>query len=77
MSSVTITFGDQAENHKGMQIIGTPADRGFSLEDLEAAKEKFEGRGYKCQIISLNEYIEVQAEEARILVVKKGTDCLL
>lgn len=34
MSSITITFGDQAENHKGMQIIGTPAEKGYSRQDL-------------------------------------------
>ena len=31
MSAVTITFGDQAENHKGMQIIGKMADKGYSI----------------------------------------------
>lgn len=38
MSSITITFGDQAENHKGMQIIGAPAERGFSREEITAAQ---------------------------------------
>ena len=41
MSCITITFGDQAENHKGMQIIGNVADNGFSISDLELAKQKF------------------------------------
>ena len=48
MSSITITFGDQAENHKGMQMIGTPMLTGYSLEDLETAQHQFEDRGYKC-----------------------------
>ena len=30
----TITFGDVAENHKGMQKIGTLSDVGFNLNDL-------------------------------------------
>lgn len=34
MSTFTITFGDQAENHKGMQVIGKMAERGFSPKDL-------------------------------------------
>lgn len=48
MSSITITFGDQAENHKGMQIIGKPAEKGFSITELEEAKTLFENKGYKC-----------------------------
>jgi hypothetical protein len=37
--SITLTFGDQAENHKGMQIIGQMAETGFDLEDFN--QEKF------------------------------------
>lgn len=48
MSSFTITFGDQAENHKGMQIIGKPAEEGYSLKDIQQAKESFEKKGYKA-----------------------------
>jgi hypothetical protein len=32
MSSITITFGDQAENHVGMQVIGKAADKGFTID---------------------------------------------
>lgn len=31
MSAITITFGDRAENHKGMQIVGKEAEHGFTL----------------------------------------------
>ena len=60
-----------------MQIIGKSADNGFSVKDLEEAREKFENKGYKAYLINLNEYIDIEAQEARILVVKKGADCLL
>lgn len=40
-SSVTITIGDRAENHVGMQILGRSAARGYTLEDLEAARARF------------------------------------
>jgi len=32
--TITITFCDRAENHIGMQQIGSLADTGFSLDDL-------------------------------------------
>lgn len=39
--AVTLTFGDRAENHVGMQIIGTLAERGFTLEDLLLVASRF------------------------------------
>src|SRR5689334_9770626 len=50
----TITLGDQAENHAGMQKLGAFADEGFELEDLQKAKAWFEERGVKVSIHHLN-----------------------
>lgn len=81
MSCITITFGDQAENHKGMQIIGNAADKGFSIEDLELAKQKFESKGAICYLVDLKllleENVRNKADEAKVLVVKNGVDVLL
>ena len=40
-------------------------------------KTKFENKGYKGEILTLNEYVDIKTEEAGILVIKKGVDCLL
>lgn len=81
MSCITITFGDQAENHKGMQIIGNPATNGFSIQDLELAKERFENIGAICTLIDLKllleEDVRDNAEEAKVLVVKNAVDFML
>jgi hypothetical protein len=81
MSCITITFGDQAENHKGMQIIGNAADNGFSIGDLELAKQKFESKDAQCYLIDLKLLLDEnqrnKAEEAKILVVKNAVDILL
>ena len=37
--AMTLTFGDQAENHVGMEILGEAADDGFNLEDLMRIKD--------------------------------------
>lgn len=78
MSCITITFGDQAENHKGMQIIGNAADNGFSIGDLESAKQKFESKGAQCYLVdlksSLDESQRNKADEAKVLVVKNAVD---
>ena len=35
----TLTFGDVAQNHVGMQKIGNPSNGGLTLKDLMVAKE--------------------------------------
>jgi hypothetical protein len=81
MSCITITFGDQAENHKGMQIIGNPVDKGFDIADLELTKQKFESKGAICHLIDLKLLLDEnqrdKAEEAKVLVIKNVVDLLL
>ena len=52
--TITITFGDQAENFRGMQKIGAQAAAGISTVDLLAAKERFEAKGATCELIRLD-----------------------
>ena len=76
--TITITFGDQAENHVGMQKIGKMAESGFNYEELAKAKELFEKQDYKCELIDLrfpedgNDY-----PPAYILIVRNGVNALL
>lgn len=65
-ATITLTFGDQAENHVGMQKIGQLADSGFTMEDLKSIKKKFK----KAKIINLT-------NGAGILIIKNGVDELL
>lgn len=58
MSTITITFGDQAENHVGMQKLGNMSEDGFSLQDLKDAKEAFENKGYECELVELSRLME-------------------
>jgi hypothetical protein len=41
-STITLTFGDQAENHVGMQQLGemVSAGHGFQISDLEAIQAR-------------------------------------
>ncbi len=73
---VTITFGDCAENHVGMQKIGKGVSEGFSFNELKQMKKKF-GKGGK--IYHLNQLLppEVEAEDAYILVIRNGLNKIL
>jgi hypothetical protein len=39
--AITLTFGDCAENHVGMQIIGTMDDKGYSKKDMDEIIKSF------------------------------------
>jgi hypothetical protein len=76
-SVITLTFGDCAENHKGMEMIGTTAEKGqgFSLSDLREIQKNFTSIGCKTQLHMLN--IRPEHSEAGLLVIKNGVDILL
>lgn len=77
----SLTFGDVAENHKGMQKIGHLSDNGFNLKDLVNIKSVFESKGCKCELINLHWLLDnekVQAQNpAFILIVKNAVNALL
>ena len=77
----SLTFGDVAENHKGMQKIGTLSEKGFNLKDLRKIKSIFEEKGCKCEIINLHWLLpdeDIQTyNPAYILVIKNAVNALL
>jgi len=81
-STITLTFGDQAENHAGMQKIGSKARSGFTREDLTKAQTLFEKMKCACEMHDLTVALpeskrnEVQ-NEAYLLVIRKGVQALL
>ena len=70
--TVTLTFGDVAESHVGMQKIGKMDSYGFSLGNLQRAQTYFTKLGATTKIIHLNEFLPKEAsitnpEEKRFL----------
>jgi len=78
--TITITFCDRAENHVGMQKIGTYSTDGFSLSDLIKARDWFSKKGANAIIYDLNYPLTNKniypEEEAYILIIKQGVDYL-
>ncbi len=80
---ITLTFGEVAENHVGMQQLGKIAKegQGFNLADLENAKNQFVELGLECRIIDLIkagkvENVKPPPQPAYVLVVKNGIKAL-
>lgn len=77
---ITITFGDQAENHKGMEKIGEEAEDGFTCDDLREIYEKLSEDGVDVELVNLNgplEEMEIDAPEASVLIIRDGINLLL
>jgi hypothetical protein len=83
---ITLTFGEQAENHKGMQILGDGlAADGLHLRHLREARAHFEEMGCVTEYYRLDkpQRDEIKGEHgvnldrAAVLVVRKGVNALL
>ncbi len=60
--AMTLTFGDRAENHQGMQMLGEGASEGFTHGDLERIVGFMEGLGYG-DMCDLRDLASSRAEE--------------
>lgn len=86
-SIVTLTLGDQAENHTGMETLGEIVNEGdgFNLIDLQQIKLNLETIGILCELIPLELYQNIDTidvscespEEAYILIIRNGVNKLL
>lgn len=79
MASLSITFGDQAENHKGMQKIGTAATQGISVNELSQLFQHYTQQGVMCHHYDLMSGLPIEQRgklEASILVIRNGLELL-
>lgn len=69
-SCITITFGDCAENHVGMQKLGEKSNKGLTLEELELIQQHFTNS--ELVNLTINDY-----EPAYLLIIRNAVDLLL
>jgi len=79
--TVTITFGNQGENHVGNQMIGREIDAGYTVTELKEIKLRCEQAGLVCELLELHREAEGIAEgielaEAGLLILRHGIDLL-
>ncbi len=78
--TITITFGDVAENHVGMQQIGQLAPEGFTVAELTSIRDAALKDGYNCELIDLNSYLPSEVRNttaAAILIIRNGVNYVL
>lgn len=79
-NTITITFGEIAENHVGMEKIGNEVGEGLNLKDLQRVQNCFNKWGTENNIYRLNDLLPDNIDgidEAYFLHCKKGVDALL
>ena len=83
-SAITITFGDVAENHVGMEKLGTLAPSGFTVDHLTTAAAAFDALGCATEVIDLVAAAGLEprgrygvVEAAYVLVVRGAVDAIL
>jgi hypothetical protein len=71
---ISLTFGDQGENHVGMEKVGSMVNpgEGFTLTDFENIKEILSN--YECQIYDLQ---RENTEPAWVMIIKNGMQYFL
>jgi len=79
--AISITYGEVTETRTGMNQNGNVLREGFTLAELQYAKNWFEQRGCTVNLMHLNEALEgvdldgKEAPAAYVLEVKRGANC--
>lgn len=79
---ISLTFGDQGENHVGMEKVGEMVDagQGFNITDFQNYKQIFENKGLVCELHHLNDLIsetDHSGDDAFVLVIRNGLSYFL
>ena len=78
---ITLTYGDCAENHVGMQQLGKKEDNGFSMSELISLYKKVKGENGLCELIILNDFLNDEQlkrvdNRAGVFVLRNGINFL-
>lgn len=63
MSHYTITFGENAENHVGMQQLGKRGEYGFELSTIELAMRNFKDSGCEVELVKIHDALPLDMRE--------------
>jgi hypothetical protein len=82
---ISLTLGDQGENHVGMEKVGSmvPEGEGFNLGDFKKYRKIFKKAGYVVVIHYLNRLVGEETEvrsdmdDAYVMIVRKGMNYFL
>jgi hypothetical protein len=73
-NGLTITFGEQVENHKGNQQIGSLANQGFTYAELQNVKTYLNTNGVTSELHNFGKFLPEQYGDfdTGVLVIRGG-----
>jgi hypothetical protein len=81
--TISLTFGEQVENHHGMEKIGKIADEGYSIDDFKKIVKKLEKNNITYTLIDLKKELPPNIKkdynnlDAKVLLIKNGVNHIL
>lgn len=77
--ALTITFGENVENHKGNQQIGAIANQGFTFTELQSVKNNLDTYGIESHLVNLGQYLpaEYGKIDTGVLVIRNGVQIFM
>lgn len=69
--TATLTFGNQVENHTGMEITGMEVEKGFTVGELVKIQRELGGELHRLELDG-----GVAFEQAAVLVIRSGVNLL-
>jgi hypothetical protein len=74
--TITLTFGDCGENHKGMQMIGDKVEKGdgYNLKNLNNIRIRFQKLGCEVELYCLNDELDknIDVDTAHVLIIRNA-----
>lgn len=76
-NTISLTFGDRAETHVGMQMLGNPVDLGFSPDFIESLYNRFREKDMVCELVNLHPNLPPGTRDdsdlkANVLIIRNG-----
>ena len=68
--TISLTFAESVENHKGMEIVGNISENGFQIDELELLAKKFNGEINYLNQLPIGDTPD--QDEAAIVVFRDG-----
>ena len=69
--TISLTFAESVENHKGMEIIGNFSENGFQIDELEVLTKKYNGEIHYLNQLPIYDGVPEQ-DEAAIVIFRDG-----
>ena len=74
--TISVTWGDCAENHHGMKMTGTPIEHGMTVEELDAIDFHSKEVYNLCDLLP-DDHVDRNKNHAKLVVLRNGVSHIM